>query len=301
MTLLDENTEQDDNALKVKIAIYGSALANLFLVALQISAAVSSGSLSILATAADAIMDLTSSIVIILSSRAASGGKVLMYPTGKSRMETAGVVVFSTLMATVSAQVIIEAIKELSNRSRKIEFQALSLSCVGVALVIKFCLYLYCSKLSKYPTPRILAMDHRNDVAFNSFGLILGALGAFVLWWLDPLGAILISLLILRNWISTAIEHINYIVGISADPYFLQKLTYTALTHDERILEVDTCKAYHSGNNYVVEVDIVLSPDMPLKETHDIGESLQFKLEALDQVERAFVHIDYESIHKPEH
>ena len=144
-------------------------------------------------------------------------------------------------------------------------------------------------------------MDHRNDVAFNSCGLILAALGAFVLWWLDPAGAILISLLILRTWTSTALENISYIVGKSADPFFLQKLTYVALTHDSRILKVDTCRAYHSGNNFVVEIDIVLPPDMPLKTSHDIGEALQFKLETLDQVERAFVHIDYETAHRPEH
>ncbi len=208
---------------------------------------------------------------------------------------------FSTLMATVSIQVVIEAIKALATRSRGVEFDAVSLSCVGVAIVVKFCLYLYCSALRKYPTPRILAMDHRNDVAFNSFGLVLGALGAYVLWWLDPAGAILISLLILRTWTSTALEHISYIVGKSADPFFLQKLTYVALTHDSRITEVDTCRAYHSGNNFVVEIDIVLPPDTPLNIAHDIGEALQIKLEKMDEVERAFVHIDYESIHSPEH
>jgi cation diffusion facilitator family transporter len=300
-TLLGQKQEENDEELKVRIAIYGSAMANFFLVILQLSAAITSGSLAILATAADAIMDLASSIVIILSNRAANGGKVLKYPTGKARMETAGVVVFSTLMATVSIQVVIEAVKALATKSGQVEFNALSLSCVGIAIAVKFCLYLYCSALKKYPTPRILAMDHRNDVAFNSFGLILGALGAYVLWWLDPAGAILISLLILRTWTNTALEHISYIVGKSAEPSFLQKLTYVALTHDPRITEIDTCRAYHSGNNFVVEIDIVLPPDTSLKLAHDIGEDLQFKLEKMNEVERAFVHIDYESKHTPEH
>ena len=38
---------------------------------------------------------------------------------------------------------------------------------------------------------------------------------------------------------------------------------------------------------------------MTLKQAHDIGEPLQNKLERLDRVERAFVHIDYESEHDP--
>ena len=37
---------------------------------------------------------------------------------------------------------------------------------------------------------------------------------------------------------------------------------------------------------------------MTLREAHDIGESLQNKLELLQEVEVAFVHLDYENDHK---
>ena len=60
-------------------------------------------------------------------------------------------------------------------------------------------------------------------------------------------------------------------------------------------------RAYHFGVNFLVEVDIVLPAEMPLRETHDIDESLQIKLEQQDEVERAFVHIDWEWEHSPEH
>ena len=38
---------------------------------------------------------------------------------------------------------------------------------------------------------------------------------------------------------------------------------------------------------------------MKLRESHDIGESLQLKIERLPEVERAFVHLDYEWEHDP--
>jgi divalent metal cation (Fe/Co/Zn/Cd) transporter len=44
-----------------------------------------------------------------------------------------------------------------------------------------------------------------------------------------------------------------------------------------------------------------LPEDMLLKEAHNIGETLQNKLEALPEVERAYVHLDFECSHKPEH
>jgi hypothetical protein len=37
------------------------------------------------------------------------------------------------------------------------------------------------------------------------------------------------------------------LIGISADHKFLQQVTYIALTHDDKILQIDTCRAYHSG------------------------------------------------------
>lgn len=49
------------------------------------------------------------------------------------------------------------------------------------------------------------------------------------------------------------------------------------------------------------KVDIELPEELPLKEAHTIGETLQNKIEKLPEVERAFVHLDYECEHKPEH
>jgi hypothetical protein len=63
------------------------------------------------------------------------------------------------------------------------------------------------------------------------------------------------------------------------------------------------CRAYHAGQKYYVEVDIVMNEDLPLKITHDVSQTLQRKLEGLADVERAYVHVDYENEHdiKEEH
>ena len=73
-------------------------------------------------------------------------------------------------------------------------------------------------------------------------------------------------------------------------------------------------RAFHFGERFLVEIDIVLGEEMTLKETHDIAESLQIGdhvidwcyvlicglctvLEDFEDVERAFVHVDYVSMH----
>ncbi|KAJ3208405.1 hypothetical protein HK099_008732 [Clydaea vesicula] len=247
-------------------------------------------------------MDLASNVVLIYTGKVSKEeNNPDKYPTGKGKMETAGIIVFACLMSTLSIQLIIEAVRALLTKDHAVDFNLVSFIAIGIAIFTKFLLFIFCQSLRRYPSANILAQDHRNDIILNSFGVTLSILGAKIESWIDPAGGILIALLIFQNWSFTCYENILLIVGKSADNKFLQKLTYIALTHDDRVRQVDTIRAYTSGNHYFVEVDIVLPPDMTLKEAHDIGESLQIKFETLENVDRAFVHLDFESEHKPEH
>lgn len=105
----------------------------------------------------------------------------------------------------------------------------------------------------------------------------------------------------MRTWSLTVLENVNALVSRTASPEFLQKLTYLCWNHSKEIVQIDTVRAYTFGSHYFAEVDIVLPRDMPLHHAHDIGESLQNKLESLPEIERAFVHLDYEVTHRPEH
>ncbi|VDP52216.1 unnamed protein product [Schistosoma margrebowiei] len=96
------------------------------------------------------------------------------------------------------------------------------------------------------------------------------------------------------------IQQIRNLAGHTANPRFIQKIAFVCLNYHPLIEQVDTIRAFHFGENFLVEVDIVLPKEMCLKEAHDIGEGLQKKLEKLETVERAFVHLDYEFSHRPE-
>jgi divalent metal cation (Fe/Co/Zn/Cd) transporter len=73
------------------------------------------------------------------------------------------------------------------------------------------------------------------------------------------------------------------------------------MTHSPHIRAIDTVRAYHSGPRLIVEVDVVMDAEETLRFTHDVAEELQIKLESLPDVERAYVHVDYETSHAPEH
>jgi len=96
-----------ENGPKVKFAVNASFFVNFFLFIIQMYAAVSTGSLSLFATAADAFMDLVSSLVMLITSRMAARPSIYKYPVGRTRIETIGIIMFCCLMTTVAIQLIV--------------------------------------------------------------------------------------------------------------------------------------------------------------------------------------------------
>ena len=103
------------------------------------------------------------------------------------------------------------------------------------------------------------------------------------------------NLLILLRFIK-----VEQLIGKAAPKEFIEELVDLASTHDSR-MTVDVCRAYHFGPKFLVEFEVVLPADMPLIQSHDIGMDLQYQIEGLDEVERCFVHIDYEKRDYDEH
>ena len=294
--------EQGEDEFKYKTALYGSLAVNVILTGLQMYAAITSGSLSLFTTMADAIFDPLSTLTLILSNRAIKRVDPRRFPAGKARLETIGNISFCFLMTSVSLIIISFAAQQLVIKDTDKAFHLASVISVVAAFVTKFLLMLYCYALKdKYSQIHILFQDHRNDLLINGFGILTSVGGAKLDWWIDPMGAILLSVLVSTIWLHTAFNEFLLLVGVVASVDTQQLITYVCLTHSDAIEGIDTVRVYHSGPRLIAEVDIVMNPSGTLQETHDIAEALQFKLESLPDIERAYVHIDYETTHKPEH
>lgn len=161
------------------------------------------------------------------------------------------------------------------------------------------------SIVSSDPTLEALAQDHLNDCLSNTVAGIALFLIWYTnnrLWYLDPIGAILISLYIIYSWYITGKEQIEQLTGKSAPDDFIDELRELATNFDpnQRIV-VDVIRAYHFGPKFLVEIEIVMPKSTYLYESHDLGMELQYEIESLSNVERCFVHIDYETRPYDEH
>ncbi|KAK2654419.1 hypothetical protein Ddye_014275 [Dipteronia dyeriana] len=300
-TLTEDELKQ--LAKSERMAIHVSNIANLVLFIAKVYASIESKSLAVIASTLDSLLDLLSGFILWFTANAMKNPNQYYYPIGKKRMQPVGIIVFASVMATLGLQILLESIRALVISSRPdmdSEKEKWMIGIMTSVTAVKFFLMMYCRRF-KNEIVRVYAQDHFFDVITNSVGLVTAVLAVKFKWWIDPTGAVIIALYTISTWARTVVENVFSLIGRTAPPDFLAKVTYLIWNHHEEIKHIDTVRGYTFGAHYFVEVDIVLPEYMLLHKAHNIGEALQEKLEQLPEVERAFVHIDFEFTHRPEH
>ncbi|GAA5890932.1 hypothetical protein JCM16303_004798, partial [Sporobolomyces ruberrimus] len=119
--LITTNTsaKEEQLASSVKFAINLNFIVNVVLLIAKIGVVFISHSMSLIASTVDSAMDFLSTLIIFGTSRFIEHKdwkSKYIYPTGKSRMEPLGVLVFSVFMISSFLQVFIESIQRIMDK-----------------------------------------------------------------------------------------------------------------------------------------------------------------------------------------
>ncbi|KAG7894084.1 uncharacterized protein OGAPODRAFT_16461 [Ogataea polymorpha] len=284
----EENVAIIDLAIKVNFAI------NVVLLVSKVVVVYFTKSVSIIASLVDSALDFLSTLVIFFSNKYASSQSA-RFPIGRKRLEPLGVLVLSVIIIISFVQVLQEAVNRLIwGHHEIVKLNAMSIEIMALTITAKIICFCWCRNISN-SSVQALAEDSRTDVVFNFFSILFPFLGVVVgAWWADSLGALLLSLYVIIQWCLIALEHINNLTGANASKEDYQEILYLVTRFSENITKVREYRAYHVGDLVNVEVDIVIgNTSLTMRDCHDLAESLQYAIETLPVVERAFVHIDY--------
>lgn len=318
LLLKDEGVESNDPV--VTVALYINLVANAVLLAAKIAVIVLTSSLSVLASLVDAALDFLSTAIVWITTKLISHQDQYAYPIGRRRLEPVGVLVFSIVMITSFVQVGLQCLNRLlSDDHTIVELGIPSIVIMLSTVVIKGFCYFWC-RLVKNSSVQALAQDALTDVVFNTFSIIFPLVGYYArIWWMDAMGGLLLSIYVIVNWSKTSSEHVRNLCGAAATADQRNVLLYLTMRFAKTIRYIQGLQAYHTGDKLNVEVDIVLdenmvssspcydicginfNPDQSLRDSHDLGESLQYVLESVPTVDRAFVHADYADWNLPTH
>jgi cation diffusion facilitator family transporter len=294
--------DEDGSTPVVRFAIYLNLAANTILLILKIIVVALTDSVSVLASMVDAALDFLSTAIVWTTTWLISNVDRYQYPVGRRRLEPIGVLVFSVIMITAFFQVALEGFNKLTGPDHDIvQLTVPAIAIMAATVVVKALCWLYC-RLINNSSVQALAQDAITDVVFNTFSIIFPLIGYYgEIWWLDPLGGILLAFYVIINWSSTTSVHIRNLTGAAATADERNVLLYLTMRFAKTIKQIQGLQAYHAGDKLNVEVDLVLDEHTTLRDSHDLGESLQYVLESVPYVDRAFVHLDYASWNLPSH
>lgn len=313
-TAAAENADDDDPAFRRRLDLASAVswAVNVLLMAAKAYAYWASLSKAVLASLADSAVDLASQGVIAWADSKARRPDP-RFPVGAARFELVGVLVCACVMSGASYAVVAESAQALYRGFSLGELPETAIGAsmyavLGVATLLKAGCYWQCAALRGRSDSMVaLAEDHLNDVASNVLAMVTalasqlpwpawlpgGVTTSSLLWFADPLGAILISLWIVARWLAIFRDAVDKLCGRNAPDALYDQLQVLAREHHPALMELDVIRAYAFGARFLVEVEVVMDETTPLRVTHDLALQLQHRIEALDEVERAFVHVDY--------
>ncbi|GAA6014909.1 hypothetical protein JCM10207_002221 [Rhodosporidiobolus poonsookiae] len=280
----------------IKWAINVNFAINILLLFGKIAVVLLSHSMSLIASTVDSAMDFLSTLIIFYTSQQIASRdwkSRYVYPTGKSRMEPLGVLVFSVAMISSFMQVFIESVQKLFDKNLdETVIPPVALGVMAATIVIKMGVWLSCRAI-KSASVEALQQDAENDIVFNFFSILFPFIGQLVGFkQLDPIGGALLSVYIIIEWVGTLLENVRKLTGCRAAPSEHQRIAYLLTRFSPLVTAVQHLSLYYAGEGLICEVDIVLPVRTSLQRAHDLGEAAQYAIEELDGVQRAFVHVD---------
>jgi cation diffusion facilitator family transporter len=274
-------------------AILIAVVGNLGLAVAKGGAAWVSGSSAVLSDAANSLSDTLYSLLMALGLYLARQPPDPGHPQGHSRFEPLVSLLIAGVMGLAGYAAIREAIQRFRTGAAPIPLNWPVVALVGSALVkvVMYRLVLDAGQKANSPAIRAAARDNLADVIASSAALV-GVLGSdFVHPLLDPLAGVLVALWMLRAMWDIVHENLGYLTGRGAPPEVTAEIVRAA-SSVPGVLDVHQVIADHVGPQLRIDMHIDVDGDVTLREAHAIGDQVETRIEALPQVDQAFVHVE---------
>lgn len=266
---------------------------NIVLFILKIIVGFLYNSIAVISDAFNSLTDIVASVIVYISVRISSKRADKEHPFGHHRAEPIAGLIVAIFTGILGFQVINVAFTRLFE-GRLIVKGLMPIFVLLFTLVLKFYMFIYTNNIGKkLRSTAILAsaIDHRNDVLV-SLGALIGVSGANLGYnFLDPLVALVIGLWIIRAGYKIGKENIKFLIGVAPGDELMGRIREKALSV-EGVKEVHDVRAHYVGVLLQIEVHITVDRKLTIYRAHTIGKKVANKLEKLDDVDRAFVHID---------
>jgi len=281
---------------KIIRASWWAIAGNFLLAFLKLAAGFISGSYAVIADGIDSLSDIVSSVVVLVAARIISRPPNIKFPYGYKKADTVATKVLSFMIFFAGAQLAYSTILILVNGTAMDTPGRLAIWVTLISILGKLSLAILLFRTGKKVESTMLtanARNMRNDILLSVS--VLASL-VFTVILEEPLIDRIIALLI-----SVFIMYEGFRIFMKSNIDLMDGIDNTGV-YDKLFESVHSVEGAHNphrvrarkiGHYYMINLDIEVDPDLPVREAHDIAKNVENSIKSnLKNIYDVMVHVE---------
>jgi cation diffusion facilitator family transporter len=252
-----------------------------------------SGSVAVIASALDSILDMVISIFNNIAVRISESKPDKKYNYGKGKIEGLAALFEGLFIIASGVFIIYEGIKKIIYHEKITQIDS-SIYVMLFSLLATGGLVMFLYTVAKKTDNLIVRSDlvhYKTDLLTNGavlVSLLIVKLTGF--YYVDFILSILIGAYIIKEASEIVKDGLEVLLDASLDLEIVEKIK-EIIKKEPLVLDYHCLRTRKAGDRYFVDVHLVLTPDMKLKLAHQIIENVEEKIRALDKDKRWIINI----------
>jgi cation diffusion facilitator family transporter len=265
------------------------------LIGLKVTVGVITGSISIIAQALDSLLDLFAIAVVFYAIIIASKPADEEHPFGHGKVENVAAIVQALLIFTTAGLIIYSAVRRMLTGAT-LELTEAGMGVMLVSIVASIFLSRHLIKVARARDSIALEANARNIAAdvYSAGGVLVGlAIIRFTgLSIIDPIIAVIVSLLILRSAYSVLRKSLGGLIDTSLPEAEEAVIKAAIMEHVGELVEFHKLRTRKAGSQRYIDLHLVMPKDISVEEAHRICDHLEQDIKS--KLERASIIIHVE-------
>lgn len=268
--------------LQKKATIVSSATATLLIV-IKLFIGLLSGSVAVLASAIDSVLDLIVSAFNYFAIAKAEQPANQTFNYGKGKIEALAAVIEGTIICMSGLFILYTAIKKLFY-PEALSHLSSSIWVMLVSFILTTMLVAFLHHVAKKTHSMVIesdALHYKTDVLSNGAILLsLLAIHATGFEIIDAIMGVIISLYIIYSAYELIKDGVYILLDASLEKEIVQKIQ-SIILEEKEISDFHNLKTRKSANTHFVDVHLVFSPGISLLRAHYAGDKIEEKIKEL--------------------
>lgn len=239
-----------------------------------------SGSVAIMADAANNLSDAGSSLIVLFGFKLAGQKPDPDHPFGHGRVEYISGLLVSVLIIYMAVELLKSSVDAIIH-PREITFEPVILVILIASILVKFYMFFYNRKFGKRIRSEAMlatAMDSLSDMGATAVVLISMLVSYYTSMQIDGICGVLVAALIFYAGINSAKETINPLLGQPPEPEFVQRIE-EIVTAEEEIIGIHDLIVHNYGPGRVmISLHAEVPADGDILALHDMIDNVEHKL-----------------------